>query len=209
MRRVRTTWTRSPGSATSYDPSRRKERCDMAPSSALHRGIIEAAKRFPDRPAVQEPGRGGLTYRELDHLSDRVRDRLIAMGVAPGDRVGFYLRKSIDTVAALYGILKAGAAYVPVDPGAPPARNAFILSNCDVTVALTEERFLDRLQEELTAQGSHAALLCLGETGGGQALARALDAADARASAPHAETVYPAPDALAYILYTSGSTGKP
>jgi hypothetical protein len=52
--------------------------------------------------------------------------------VRPGDRVGIYLRKSIDAVAAIYGILKAGAAYVPVDPGAPPARNAYILHNCAV-----------------------------------------------------------------------------
>ncbi len=100
----------------------------MTPHSVLHRGLIEAARRFPDRPAVEEPGGRALTYRELDRLSDRMRDRLAAMGVVSGDRVGFYLYKSIDTVATLYGILKTGAAYVPVDPGAPPGRNAYILS---------------------------------------------------------------------------------
>ena len=71
-------------------------------------------------------------------MSDRLRDRLRAMGVRPGDRVGIYLRKSIDAVAAIFGILKAGAAYVPVDPGAPAARGAFILNNCQVNVVVIE-----------------------------------------------------------------------
>ncbi len=83
----------------------------------------------------------------------------------PGDRVGVYLRKSIDTVASLYGVLKAGAAYVPVDPGAPPARNAFILSNCEVRVAVTQESFVERLRPELAALGSQATLFCLDECG--------------------------------------------
>lgn len=181
----------------------------MRPQSVLHRGLIEAARRLPDRPAVEESGHRGLSYAGLDRLSDRMRDRLFALGVRPGDRVGLYLHKSIDTVAALYGILKTGAAYVPVDPGAPPARNAFILSNCDVTVAVTEEVFVDRLQPELSSLGSQAKLLPLDRVGGGHGLERALDEADARAVAPKGETVYPPGDALAYILYTSGSTGKP
>jgi amino acid adenylation domain-containing protein len=181
----------------------------MAPHSVLHRGLIETAERLPDRPAVEEPGQGFLTYAELDQLSDRVRDRLIAMGVVPGDRIGFYLHKSADTVAALYGILKTGAAYVPVDPGAPPARNAYILSNCSVRVAITEETFASGLQTELTALGSQARLLSLPYVGRGEGLRRALDEADIRSNAPRAATVYPSADALAYILYTSGSTGKP
>ena len=181
----------------------------MAAESALHRAFIDAAQRFPDRPAVIEPGISALTYAELDRLSDRVRDRLVASGVVSGDRVGFYLRKSIDTVATLYGILKTGAAYVPVDPGAPPARNAYILSNCAVRVAVTESAFVDRLKEELASLGSAAKVLTLDRVGGGEGLRRALDAEDARAAAPRSETVHPGADSLAYILYTSGSTGKP
>src|SRR5262245_24670485 len=147
----------------------------MSRQAVLHHGLIDAARRFADRPAVEEPGNGRVTYAELDRLSDRVRDRLQAMGVVAGDRVGFYVRKSIDTVAALYGILKAGAAYVPVDPGAPPSRNAFILSNCNVKVAITESRFSHRLQAELSALASNPALIDLGEAGGGHGLVRALD----------------------------------
>ena len=181
----------------------------MAPTVSLHQGFVGTAMRFPDRVAVIEPGRGSITFGELDRVSDRMRDRLLASGVAPGDRVGLYLRKSIDSVAAIYGILKTGAAYVPVDPGAPPARNAYILSNCEVRVAVTEKRFVARLREELALLKSAPSLFCLDEVNGGEGIARALDAADVSAVAPPGETCYPGPDALAYILYTSGSTGKP
>jgi non-ribosomal peptide synthetase component E (peptide arylation enzyme) len=67
----------------------------------LHRYLIDAARRRPAAVAVVEPGRGDIRYRDLDALSDRVRDRLCAMGVRPGDRVGMYLRKSIDGIATI------------------------------------------------------------------------------------------------------------
>jgi amino acid adenylation domain-containing protein len=173
---------------------------------ALHDAFMLAARRHPERIAVVEPGRFALSYRELDTLSDAMRDRLAAHGVRPGDRVGIYLPKSIDTVAALYGILKAGAAYVPVDPGAPPARNAYIMSNCAVKVVVTEERLAERFRAELESIGSVPPILALDPVGGGIALAKALDAAG---PAPAAQTAKPAASDLAYILYTSGSTGKP
>lgn len=165
--------------------------------------------RFPDRPAVNEAGQQPLTYRDLDRLSDRVRDRLCALGVTPGDRVGIYLRKSVDALAVVYGALKAGAAYVPVDPGAPASRNAYILADCAVKVAVSERRFLDQLQGELSALGASPVLFCLDDIGSGRPLAQALDRADADGSAPSCDSVFPSGDQLAYILYTSGSTGKP
>ena len=113
----------------------------MDNSHALHDLFTRAALLYPDRSAVEEPGRGGVTYGELAALSDRVRDRLVSLGVNPGDRVGLYMRKSIDAVASIFGILKTGAAYTPVDPSAPAARNAYILDNCAVKVVIVEERF--------------------------------------------------------------------
>ncbi len=181
----------------------------MDSDSALHRGFVNAATRYPDRPAANEPGERPVTYRELDFLSDRMRDRLCALGVTPGDRVGVYLRKSVDALAVLYGALKAGAAYVPVDPGAPASRNAYILADCAVRVAVTERSFLGPLQTELHALGASPVLLCLGDVGSGRPLAQALDQADAEGRAPQRDSVFPSGDQLAYILYTSGSTGKP
>jgi len=181
----------------------------MSHHSVLHRGFMDAAARFPNRPAVREPGQRSITYAELDALTDRVRDRLCALGVAPGDRVGVYLRKSVDALAVVYGALKAGAAYVPVDPGAPVTRNAYILSNCNVKVAFTERSYFDQLQTELAAVNASPVVFCLDAVGGGRPLTQALDAADARGRASSHPSVFPGADELAYILYTSGSTGKP
>jgi amino acid adenylation domain-containing protein len=176
---------------------------------SLHEHFVSAARRFPERIAVVEPGSGEITYRELARLSDRLRDRLWALGVRPGDRVGIYMHKSIDAVAAIYGILKTGAAYVPVDPGAPPARNAYILQNCAVKAVVMEDRFDAKLRPELERLAPLPLLLATEEAGAGAALRRALDAADAEGAAPPVEPANPGPNDLAYILYTSGSTGKP
>src|SRR5687768_8436179 len=100
-----------------------------------HRSLVDLMARavatWPDRVAVEDHA-GSLTYRELDVLTDHVRDRLRAMGVAPGDRVGIYLRKSIDAYAAILAAMKCGAAYVPVDYSAPALRAAYILDDCQV-----------------------------------------------------------------------------
>jgi amino acid adenylation domain-containing protein len=176
---------------------------------ALHRYLDESVARHAARTAVREPGGARVSYAELGALSDRLRDRLVALGVRPGDRVGFYLRKSIDSVTSIFGILKAGAAYVPVDPTAPAARNGYILGNCSVKVAITEKRFEDGLRAALAAEGASPALIVIDEAGGGTGIRGALDALDAAAPAPQTATVYPGEHELAYILYTSGSTGKP
>jgi amino acid adenylation domain-containing protein len=181
----------------------------MKAPDALHEHFVAAARRFPERVAVVEPGHGTISYGDLAALSDRLRDRLHALGVRPGDRVGIYIRKSIDAVAAVYGILQTGAAYVPVDPGAPPARNAYILQNCAVKALVMERRFDAKLRPELEQLGPLPALLPIEEAGAGAALRGALDEADATGAAPSVETAKPRPTDLAYILYTSGSTGKP
>lgn len=177
---------------------------------ALHELFVASAQRAAQALAVVEPGAGSIAYGELDGLSDRVRDRLAALGVGRGDRVGLYMRKSIDTLGALLGALKAGAAYVPVDPGAPAARGAYILHNCAVKAVVVEASYEAALRTELSALGAAPALLVVeraAEAGGG--LCQALDAADRERRAAAVPTARSAPDDLAYILYTSGSTGRP
>jgi len=171
---------------------------------ALHLLLDASARRHPGRVALEEPGGGSLTYARLAELSDRARDVLVARGVRPGDRVGIYLPKSIDAVAAIFGALKAGAAYVPVDPGSPAWRAGFILADCQVRVAFVDRAFVPALEAELAPAGSRPELLVLERVGGGEGLEAAL----APAPAP-ATTVIPGLEALAYLLYTSGSTGKP
>jgi amino acid adenylation domain-containing protein len=132
------------------------------------------------------------------------------LGVRRGDRVGIYLQKSIDAVASIFGILKAGAAYVPVDPSAPVSRNAFILDDCSVTAVVVETRFEASLCAEIAQRGEKIPyFLALEGTGGGLPLKKALQQAQEEEPTPITKIEGPSLEDLAYILYTSGSTGQP
>lgn len=181
----------------------------MNTPTTLDQLLASSAQQHPDRIAVEETEGEVLTYRELDRLSDQLRDRLIQLGVSPGDRVGIYLRKSIDTVASIFGILKTGAAYVPVDPGAPAARCAYIFSDCTVKVILIENRLVENLSAELKNLNHQPTLIVLDGTGGGAYLKRALDDQPDEGSSAEPASLARTQDDLAYILYTSGSTGNP
>ena len=180
----------------------------MNTQKTLDQLLVLSAQKYPDRIAIEETDGGTISYRDLDLLSDQLRDRLIQLGVCPGDRVGIYLRKSIDTVASIFGILKAGAAYVPVDPGAPAARSAYIFSDCTVKVILSESRFVENLSAELASQNHQPTLIVLDGTGSGHYLRTALEQANQESSKNRSDLELTQTD-LAYILYTSGSTGKP
>ena len=178
---------------------------------AIHEWLRLSAARRPTQIAVEEgDSERRITYADLDALSDRLRDRLIHWGVKHGDRVGIDLTKSADAVAAMYGIMKAGAAYVPVDPNAPASRNAYILNDCRVSAVVIERKFAEELAREF--QGLGATMppsVVLDGTGGGGPLAEALATLDAAKPAAKCANVATHKDDLAYILYTSGSTGRP
>ena len=169
--------------------------------------LSRSAACCPDRVAVEEPDGTSLTYAELDRLAEKVKNHLLDLGVRQGDRVGLCLRKSIDTVAAIFGVLKAQAAYVPVDASAPANRNAFIFADCKTRVVFVEKSRQAALRDALCEIDSAPSLVILDEVGGGDALAQVLEAANAPVveSTPVDASI----DDLAYILYTSGSTGKP
>jgi amino acid adenylation domain-containing protein len=177
--------------------------------SALQNFLITSARDYPGRIAIEEPGNESITFQELDALSDRLKDRLYQLGVNRGDRVGIYLRKSIDAVASIFGILKTGAAYVPVDAGAPASRNAYILNDCSVKAVIVEERFVGDLLKESGRDKTDPFLIVLEGAGGGQPLSKTLARLQEKKPAPVKEVASTSPDDLAYILYTSGSTGKP
>ncbi|MCP4904787.1 MAG: amino acid adenylation domain-containing protein [bacterium] len=174
---------------------------------SLHQTLTESARRYPDRIAIEAPDGSSIGYAELDALSNDVRNRLLHMGIAPGDRVGVYLHKSIDTIAAIFGILKAGAAYVPVDPTAPASRNSYILSDCTVAAVIVATEFHPNLILEFEKTAFSAPLLLVDPAHGG--LADLLDRLQRKDAATCSSTVEPKSDDLAYILYTSGSTGRP
>ena len=156
----------------------------------IHSAFEAQAARTPDAVAlVAEDGR--MTYAELDARANRVARRLSALGVVPGSRVGVCLERGAGMVAALLGTLKAGAAYVPLDPGYPAERLAHMLEDAAVPVLVTETRLLDGLPAHT------AAVLCLD---------RDEAAIEAESDAPLgiADAALPA-----YWIFTSGSTGRP
>lgn len=137
----------------------------MSGAASLQRLLAASAADHGPRTAVVDAAGVAVTYAELDRLSDGLRDRLVHLGVRPGDRVGLYLHKSVDSIVAIFGILKAGAAYVPVDPDAPVERSAFILDNCSVRVVITEEALAAPLLAALPHAGETPVMLGIDRSG--------------------------------------------
>ncbi|HLY24648.1 MAG TPA: amino acid adenylation domain-containing protein [bacterium] len=174
--------------------------------------VPEAACRRPDHTAVRDAN-GSISYGELDRRTNRLARVLRDAGVRPGARVGLFLSKSVDAITGVYGILKAGAAYVPLDPLAPAARLAYIARNCDIHCLVTGREKSDAWDELRRAGAPVDRFVVLDgrerdlppPPAGTAHLAReALEASPDQA--------FPLPGIsrdLAYILYTSGSTGQP
>lgn len=181
----------------------------MSSAYSLAELLDVSARRHPHKTAVAVPDGKGVTYAELAALSDALRDRLWHLGVRPGDRVGLRLHKSIDAVAAIFGILKTGAAYVPVDAESPAARGAYITNDCQVKALVTERKLEGALTDELRKLGAAPSVLALDEDRGDIPLRTLLACLQRDDPAPPVGTVRSQPDDIAYILYTSGSTGNP
>ncbi len=177
---------------------------------AHHLGQLldRAAEARPDHPAVEDEGGGTSTYRELHRAADRLATRLGRWGVGRGDRVGLFLPKGREAVAAIHGVLRSGAAYVPVDPGAPAVRGAGILADAGVKAVVVAAEHADRLRAAWPGVGPRPRFIVVGD-----GPSRPADVASwACVMADDAPTpLAPAPDDqdVAYVLYTSGSTGRP
>lgn len=171
--------------------------------------LEESSRRFADRVAVVDDRENQLTYAELNRRADAIAAALSAGGVRRGDRVGVVMPKTVSAVAALFGVLKAGAAYVPIDPAAPAARGQNILTDCNVRGVIVDHRLaavvpsVDAAEEleVVVLDGPKRSVADLPGSVVGMS-----DVLDARGTPPAVERE---PTDLAYILYTSGSTGMP
>ncbi|RKH25390.1 amino acid adenylation domain-containing protein, partial [Corallococcus sicarius] len=136
-------------------------------------------------------GEATLTYAQLDARANQLAHHLRALGITPGARVGLAIERSFELVVALLAILKAGAAFVPVDRNAPVERIAMLLEDADVEVVLTHQPFASLLPTTGTRVWLDAQQDVLG-------------------SFPtHAPDVHVDGESLAYVMFTSGSTGRP
>ena len=177
----------------------------------LHHLLEASARRSPDQVAVIAR-RDSITYRELDALSSRVAGALRAGGVERGDRVGVHMAKSIEAVVAIFGALKAGAAYVPIDPQAPPRRVAHITADCGLAALVAAPRTLAELLPRMPEPSPLRCVLAVGDDAldTGACTARLVSWREVtRAPAREATADLGMDEDLAYILYTSGSTGVP
>ncbi|MDQ9638841.1 non-ribosomal peptide synthetase, partial [Serratia marcescens] len=154
--------------------------------SSAHVLFEQWAQRTPDAVAVVND-RDSLSYAQLNAHANQLAHQLIAQGVRPGDRVATSLERSVSLVIAQLAILKAGAAYVPLDPHLPVARQAWIIGDSGALLILCD-RDIDR---EIAGE-----IACL-----------RIDRL--RQNPTHDPAVARAGDAPAYIMYTSGSTGTP
>ncbi|GGV87949.1 non-ribosomal peptide synthetase [Streptomyces gelaticus] len=152
--------------------------------------ILEQAAATPDATALRH-GETTYTYRRLVEESERHARRLAGLGVGPEDTVGVLLDRSPQLVAALLGIWRAGAAYVPIDPAYPDERVGHMLATTGTRTVLTETRYADRFDGPTVLVTDDPAEQAA-RTAASAALPTAYDL-----------------DTLAYVIYTSGSTGRP
>jgi amino acid adenylation domain-containing protein len=164
-------------------------------AECLHEWIEAQVERTPEAAAVAFAGEV-LTYRELNARANRLAGRLARAGVGPDTRVGVCLPRSAELIVALLATLKAGGAFVPIDPSYPPERVAYMLADSRVAVALADLGTLPLLGT------STASAIALDEEGAGASWRR-------RGPDPGNPAAGTCPDNLAYVLYTSGSTGRP
>lgn len=163
------------------------------PSSlvCVHQQFERQAEANADAPAVLCEEKV-LSYGELNRRANAVAHRLSRLGVGAESIVGICIERSLDMLVGVLGILKAGAAYLPLDPHSPRERLSFMLEDCGASVLLTQRALLERLPVHY-----QASTICL----------------DDDESATYEDTQNPAgkidPGNLAYVIYTSGSTGRP
>ncbi|MEU6679781.1 amino acid adenylation domain-containing protein [Streptomyces sp. NPDC046925] len=169
--------------------ARLNETADPVTASTIPQLVSAQAARIPNATAVVS-GQTELSYGELEARADRLAATLRERGVGPDVLVAVALPRTADLVVALLAVLKAGGAYLPIDPEYPSARVGLLLDTAEPALVLT-----DRLTAQ-TVAGSRSPVLYLDDV---RLDGPAVDAPD----------VPIGPDHLAYVMFTSGSTGTP
>lgn len=181
------------GTSDSHHPAAAGPLVPFPADALLHQAVVAQAVETPDAVAVITPGRT-LTYRELATESALLAHRLAEAGTAPGSLVAVVMEKGWEQVVGCLGVLRAGAAYVPVDPHWPAARIAGVLGTAGISQVLTQPGVRSTVA---WPEGTEVFEVT------------AVAAPEASGDVPDGPDVTVSPHDLAYVIYTSGSTGVP
>lgn len=169
-------------------------RVEYVTDRCVHQLIEEQAERSPDAVAAIGPGGERFSYHEVNARANRLARCLVSQGVKPEARVGICVERGVDMIVSILAVMKAGGAFVPIDPAYPAERIGFMLEDADVHLLLTTQSLVSRFR---TGSLSHLVLEA-------STLSSALHAL------PTNDLSSPVvPNHLAYVIYTSGSTGRP
>ena len=167
--------------------------------ASVSEAFDEATTRYAERIALAgDAGKGyaeELTYAQLAARADRIGSWLLARGIGRGQTVGLFAQRSADTIAAILGILKAGAAYVPLDPAYPKKLLQYIYEDSKPSAMLVHDAVLAKRPQEVFWTG--------------EALTLGADTGLPASAAQVCSWPEVSPDDAAYVMYTSGSTGRP
>ena len=162
---------------------------EYARTASIQSLFEEQAKLQPGKIAVQ-CGNDSISYADLNHAANVLADQLLKTGAKPGDLIGLIVERSIRMVIGVMGILKSGAAYVPMDPSFPATRLSFMVEDSQMPIIVTQKELVDQLPEH------HAHVILLDSPMSGS---ERIPDHPQRSSGSD----------LAYVIYTSGSTGRP
>jgi amino acid adenylation domain-containing protein len=181
--------------------------------SLLHHNLIASASKAAEKIAYRF-GNTQLTYGELEQKTNQLARQLVHHGVKRGDRIGVYLDRSLETTITVYGIFKAGAAYVPIDPQSPVSRVAHILQSCDIGCLVSATQKREHILELIDSVPVLNAVI------GCEAPEQTQASHSNRCQSISWPEVFSNDDSgysvsgiktddLAYVMFTSGSTGIP
>ncbi|MCA9900325.1 MAG: amino acid adenylation domain-containing protein [Anaerolineales bacterium] len=172
----------------------------------MSQAVDQTAVKYPEREAIRCNGKG-ISYQTLQQQTDNLAYLLQQQGVKRGDRVGIYINKDMESAVSIYGIMKAGAAYVPLDPFAPVERLSYVIKDCQIDVVITKPNKMGQVRS-MVADTNLSCLI-------GVEPQDDLDVTCIPWSQVTDPELHNKPNIhvieqdLAYILYTSGSTGTP
>lgn len=181
----------------------------------LHNLLVESAREYPEKTSINWRGKE-MSYHDLDALSNQLSSCLECRHIKAGDRVGIYIDKSIEAIVTIFGILKSGACYVPLDPMAPVERQLLIINDCSLEYLITSSKKFPQIRKILQKKNTLKNIFivdtpkeeCQNDIPGVNVIFK--DDIFSSSNIITEQSQNRIIDSnLAYILYTSGSTGQP